>query len=120
MPPRADLLSLPHKPHHPLSPDNQTPQRATRPPTTPNSYPAATTTHREVSRDGGFELLPGVVVPKGEMVYTSTWCVQRDPEYWPAADEFWPERFLAVRGSVIYGRGVIARACGLCAFVRVS
>lgn len=119
MPPRADLLSLPRKPTTLSHPTTQ--PRNTHPaPPQRRSYPAATTTHREVSRDGGFELLPGVVVPKGEMVYTSTWCVQRDPEYWPAADEFWPERFLAVRGSVIYGRGVIARVCGLCAFVWVS
>ncbi len=57
-------------------------------------FPAAIMTHREVNKDEGFELMPGVRLRKGEMIYTSTYCVQRDEEYWPAALEFRPERFL--------------------------
>lgn len=57
-------------------------------------FPAAAMTHREVSKDAGFELLPGLKMNKGEMLYVSNYCMQRDEEYWPKALEFLPERFM--------------------------
>lgn len=57
-------------------------------------YPPATATHREVHLDGGYEVVPGARLNKGEPLYVSMYCVQRDEAYWPAALEFRPERFL--------------------------
>jgi thromboxane-A synthase/cytochrome P450 family 3 subfamily A len=49
-------------------------------------------TSRKVVKD--LELQPGVVVRKGLPIFTCLYAYQRDPEYWPRALEFLPERFL--------------------------
>lgn len=56
-------------------------------------YPPATMISREV-KAGGFPLTPEVHVPAGQQVMSFLYGYQRDPEYWPAALEFRPERWL--------------------------
>ncbi|CAA0820806.1 cytochrome P450- family 76- subfamily C-polypeptide 7 [Striga hermonthica] len=36
----------------------------------------------------------GYIVPKGAQVLVNIWSTGRDPNVWPKADVFWPERFL--------------------------
>jgi hypothetical protein len=68
-------------------------------------------THREVSKPEGFELLPGVVVPQNETIFTAIYCQHRDEAVWPAAEEFLPERFMPVSGRAS-AVGAAARRAG--------
>lgn len=56
-------------------------------------YPPATLLNRRV-KAGGFALTPDITVPEGEGVFPFLYGYQRSPEYWPAAEEYRPERWL--------------------------
>lgn len=56
-------------------------------------YPPATILNRRV-KAGGFVLTRDIVVPEGVGVFPFLYGYQRSPEYWPAAEEFRPERWL--------------------------
>jgi cytochrome P450 len=56
-------------------------------------YPPATLLNRRV-KAGGFALTPNITVPEGEGVFPFLYGYQRSPEYWPAAEEYRPERWL--------------------------
>lgn len=56
-------------------------------------YPPATLLNRRV-KAGGFALTPDITVPEGEGVFPFLYAYQRSPEYWPAAEEYRPERWL--------------------------
>lgn len=61
-------------------------------------------------------------MPQGTQLYTAMYLYQRDPAYWPRALEFYPERFLPVRGAregerggkgrETEGRGVLRKGRG--------
>lgn len=56
-------------------------------------FPPATILNRTV-KAGGFALTPDITVPEGVGVFPFVYGYQRSPEYWPAAEEFRPERYL--------------------------
>lgn len=56
-------------------------------------YPPAVILNRMV-KAGGFALTPDIVVPEGVGVFPFPYGYQRCPKYWPAAEEFRPERWL--------------------------
>eukprot|EP00775_Hariotina_reticulata_P011712 gene11712-11857_t len=56
-------------------------------------FPPATILNRGTAL-ANFEVAPGVVVDPGTLVATFLYGYQRDPEYWPCADSFMPERWL--------------------------
>jgi len=56
-------------------------------------YPPATLLNRRI-KAGGFAVTPDIVVPEGGGVFPFLYGYQRSPEYWPAASEFRPERWL--------------------------
>ncbi|GBF96779.1 cytochrome P450 [Raphidocelis subcapitata] len=57
-------------------------------------YPPAIMTNRRVTKQEGFELVPGVKIKKGMSIFTAPYCFHRDEAYWPRPLEFLPERFL--------------------------
>lgn len=64
-------------------------------------FPAASMTNREVTKEDGFDLAPGIHVPKGALLYTAMYLYHRDPEIWPRALDFLPERHLPEGGSAL-------------------
>eukprot|EP00775_Hariotina_reticulata_P006333 gene6333-6567_t len=56
-------------------------------------YPPATLLNREI-KEGGFDVAPGIHAAAKTSVFTFVYGYQRDPDYWPAAEEFLPERWL--------------------------
>jgi cytochrome P450 len=64
-------------------------------------YPPGATTIREVPADGGPLQLGRYAVPAGSSVFVASYVMQRDPELWPRAAEFLPERWLPVRIGVM-------------------
>ncbi len=42
----------------------------------------------------------GYFIPKGSLIITNVWAMNRDPEIFPDYDEFRPERFLDESGTV--------------------
>jgi cytochrome P450 len=60
-------------------------------------YPPAATTIREVPAGGPPLQLGRYAVPAGSSVFVASYVMQRDPELWPRAAEFLPERWLPVR-----------------------
>jgi hypothetical protein len=70
-------------------------------------YPPGASTTRE-SRGG--LALGGRAVPDGTTVVVATYAIQRDPAYWPKADQFLPERWLKVGAAG--GRSAVRAALG--------
>lgn len=57
-------------------------------------YPPATLLNRRIKTGASFAITPDIIVPQGVSVFPFLYGYQRSPEYWPAAEEFRPERWL--------------------------
>jgi cytochrome P450 len=80
-------------------------------------YPPGATTIREVPAAGASLQLGGFAVPAGSSVFVASYVMQRDPELWPRAGEFLPERWLPVRIQAFVGFRVLvldALCVGVC------
>jgi thromboxane-A synthase/cytochrome P450 family 3 subfamily A len=56
-------------------------------------YPPATLLNRRI-KAGGFAVSPDLIMPEGSSLFPFLYGYQRSPEYWPAAEQFRPERWL--------------------------
>ncbi|KAJ3558862.1 hypothetical protein NM688_g675 [Phlebia brevispora] len=60
----------------------------------------------------------GYFIPKGTLVISNVWAINRDPKYFPNYDEFRPERYLGASGQVVdhipdtRGQGHMTFGCG--------